>query len=196
MKKISGTLLALLLWAGSAVFLPSSTNAQTKAGEKGAPATKAAPKAAAKAPAGGPPANMIQIMRGIFYPASNVIFAAQATNPDEIKPAKDASTAVNPLESAYGKWTAVENAGMALADGAALLRIAGRRCANGVAAPLNNPDWPKFVTGLREAGLKVYEAAKAKDQDKILDAADAMTTACSNCHEKWRDVEPLSNRCK
>src|SRR5579862_7043785 len=54
-------------------------------------------------------ANLMQLMRGTLYPASNVIFAAQDQNPADVPPAKDPSTAVNPLASSYGKWEAVEN---------------------------------------------------------------------------------------
>jgi cytochrome c556 len=170
------------------------TLAQTKGGAapapKAAPSTKAAPAAKGK---GGRPANLGQLMKGIFYPNSNVIFAAQATNPNDIKPAKDSSTAPNPLESTYGKWEAVENSALALTEAADLLTLPGRRCANGNPVPTANADWPKFVQGLRDAGLTVYKAAQAKDQDKIVDAADVMTTACSNCHEKYREVK---DRCK
>ena len=67
---------------------------------------------------------------------------------------------------------------------------------NGLPAPIRNADWPKFVQDLRAAGLKTYAAAKAKDQDKILDAAEAMTTACSNCHDKYREKETPAQRCK
>jgi Cytochrome C' len=162
---------------------------------------KAAPTAGAKAAtraasAGAPQANLSQLMKGIFYPASNVIFAAQNDNPDSIKPAADPSTATDPLQSAYGKWQAVENAALALTDAAPLLRIAGRMCSNGVAAPLAKADWAGLVRGLQDAGLKVYAAAKTKDQEKIVDAADAMTTACANCHDKYRDVPKPENRCK
>jgi cytochrome c556 len=44
--------------------------------------------------------------------------------------------------------------------------------------------------------MKAYQAAKSKDMDKILDAADAMTTACANCHEKYREKPTLAERCK
>src|SRR5512144_932258 len=47
------------------------------------------------------PATLAQLMKGIFYPSSNVIFAAQGQNPAEVPPDKDAATAVNPLASAY-----------------------------------------------------------------------------------------------
>ncbi len=148
-------------------------------------AAKAAPKAKAVT---GPPANLSQIMKGIFYPNSNVIFAAQNDDPAKVAPAKDPSIAVNPLESSYGKWEAVENSALALADGASLLTIPGRKCSNGKPVPLANADWAKLVRGLRDAGMVVYKAAQSKDQDKIVDAADVMTVACSNCHDKYREV--------
>ena len=111
-------------------------------------------------------------------------------------PAKDPSTATDPLADTYGKWEAVENSALALAESARLLTIPGRKCSNGLPVPIGNADWPKFVQGLRDAGMKAYQAAKAKDMDKIPDAADAMTTACANCHEKYREKPTLADRCK
>jgi hypothetical protein len=35
--------------------------------------------------------------------------------------------------------------------------------------------------------MKAYKAGKSKNDDMILDAADAMTTACANCYDKYRD---------
>jgi hypothetical protein len=141
-------------------------------------------------------ATLAQLMRGTLYPASNVIFAAQNVNPADVPPDKDPGTSLNLLASSYGKWGAVENSGLALAEVANLLMLPGRKCSNGVPVPLTNPDWPKFVQGLREAGMAVYKAAQSKNQDKILEAADTMTTACSNCHEKWREKPNLADRCK
>jgi hypothetical protein len=141
-------------------------------------------------------ANLLQLMRGILYPASNVVFAAQSDNPADVKPAKQPGTATDPLASTYGGWQAVENASLALVESANLLMIPGRKCANGLAAPIDNPDWPKFVQGLREAGMKAYEAARSRNQDKILDAADNITTACANCHEKWREKPNSADRCR
>ena len=84
-------------------------------------------------------------------------------------------------------------AGLAIAEAASLLTVPGRKCSNGRAVPIGNADWPKLVQGLRDAGMAAYKAAQAKNQDKILDAADVMTTACANCHEKYR--EKPSCRC-
>jgi hypothetical protein len=135
-------------------------------------------------------------MKGIFFSNSNVIFFAQSKNPTDVTPAKDASLATDPLENTYGKWEAVENSALAIADGANLLSVPGRKCSNGRAVPMANADWAKLVQGVREAGLKAYAAAHAKDQDKILDAADTLSTACSNCHDKYREKPTPADRCK
>ena len=141
-------------------------------------------------------ANLAQLMKGILFPNSNVIFFAQGEDPAKVPPAKDPSVATDPLADTYGRWEAVENSGLALAESANLLTIPGRKCSNGLAVPIGNADWPKFVQGLREAGMKAYKAAQSKDMDKILDAADAMTTACANCHEKYREKPTPADRCK
>jgi cytochrome c553 len=141
-------------------------------------------------------ADLRQLMRGTLFPASNIVFAAQDQNPADVPPAKDPATAVNLLASAYGKWEAIENSALALSEVANLLMLPGRKCANGRAVPINNPDWPKFVQGLRDAGIVVYKAAQTKNQDKIVDAADVMTTACANCHDKYREKPNLADRCQ
>ena len=158
-----------------------------------APATA---KGKAATPASRNPATLAQLMKGIFFPSSNVIFAAQGDNPNDVTPAKDPATAVNPLASSYGKWEAVENAGLAITEAANLLTVPGRKCSNGRPVPVTNADWPKLVQGLRAAGMAAYKAAQSKNQDKILDAADVMTTACANCHDKYREKPNLADRCK
>src|SRR6185312_15009673 len=40
-----------------------------------------------------PPANLNQLMRGTFYPAANVVFAAQDVNPADVPRAKDPNMA-------------------------------------------------------------------------------------------------------
>ena len=156
-----------------------------------APAKPAPAKPAAAAPAR-PAAgarvqgNLLQVMRGVIYPASNVVFAAQE-DPAAVKPAEDPSTSPNPLSSTYGGWNAVENAGISLAESANLLTLPGRRCSNGKPVPMQNADWAPFVQGLRDAGMAVYKAAQSKNQDTVLEAVDQMTVACSNCHDVYRE---------
>jgi hypothetical protein len=158
--------------------------------DKGAAKAPTKPVAAASV---GRPATLAQLMKGVLYPASNVIFAAQDTDPAKVPQAKDAGMAINPLESAYGKWEAVENASLALAEASSLITLSGRKCSNGRAVPIANPDWAKLAQNVRTAGLLAFKAAQAKDQDKIVDAAGAITEACANCHDKYREV---AVRCK
>jgi hypothetical protein len=175
---------ASVLLAGFFIVVVGRSEAQVKPpGRGGAPAPQAE-------------ATLAQLMKGILFPNSNVIFFAQSDDPAKVPPAKDPSVATDPLANTYGKWEAVENSGLALAEAANLLTIPGRKCSNGLPVPMGNADWPKFVQGLREAGMKAYKAAQSKDMDKVLDAADTMTSACANCHEKYREKPTLADRCK
>lgn len=132
------------------------------------------------------PADLAQLMKGIVFPSANVFFAAQSDDPASIKPDLKPSASPNPLTSVFGKWEAVENSALAMAESSSLLSLPGRKCSNGVDVPLTNPDWKQFVTELREAGLTAYKAAQSKDQEKVIEAADAVTTACSHCHARYR----------
>ena len=183
--------LVLLAWMGTWTHIavgqtptpaPSAASAQKKSG--------------VAAPAPRVYANLAQLMRGILFPASNVIFAAQNDDPNKIPPAKDPATATDLLASSYGQWQAVENSSLALSEAATLLMIPGRKCSNGLPVPIRNADWPKFVQGLRDAGMTAYKAAQSKNTDNILRAADAITEACANCHNKYREKPTLADRCK
>jgi hypothetical protein len=170
----------LIACAGMATFFLELAAAQTPA------PTKAASGAVAAAPRA--EGNLAQVMRGILFTNSNVIFFAQGKDPAAVKPAEDPSSSTDPLSDTYGGWVAVENSAIALSESANLLTIPGRLCSNGKPVPIKNADWPKFVQGLRAAGMVAYKAAQSKNEDKMLDAADAVTTACMNCHVKYRDV--------
>lgn len=152
-------------------------------------------RAEAQTPAPPVPATLSQLMKGTLYPASNVVFAAQDENPADVPRAKDPNMATDLLTSSYGKWEAVENSALAIAEVANLLTLPGRKCTNGVDVPLGNADWARFVQELRDAGMTAYAAAQAKNQDKITDAAGVLTTACANCHNRYRErARPA--RCK
>lgn len=140
-------------------------------------------------PAAAYTANVQQVMRGILFPNSNVVFAAQGDDPAGVKKDDRPSQAVNPLASAYGGWEAVANSALALTESARLLEIA-RACSNGKPAPIQSATWKKGLSELRAAGLSAYKAAQAKSQDGILDATDQISMACSTCHDKYREKEP------
>ena len=131
-------------------------------------------------------ATVLQVMRGVLYPSSNVIFAAQSDDPATIEQAEDPATATDPLKSTYGGWEAVMNAGLALTESARLLEVP-RACSNGQQAPIDAEMWKQGLTELRAAGLAAFEAGKAKDQDKVLEAADKVVTSCSTCHDQYRE---------
>ena len=154
--------------------------------------THAQPAAARALPV---PATLNQLMRGTLYPASNIVFAAQDLDPANVPRAKDPSMATDLLTSSYGKWEAVENSALAMTELAELLTLPGRTCANGVDVPVKNPDWVKFVQELRDAGMSAYAAAKAKDQDKMIEVSDVLANACMHCHIKYREKK-FADRCK
>lgn len=180
---------ALLICAAVLSARPAGAQAPSASARPKSPKTSSTPAAKAEG-------NLAQVMRGILFPNSNIIFFAQSMDPTSVKPSADPSMATDPLAGTYGGWVAVENSGIALSEAANLLMIPGRVCSNGRPVPLKNPDWAKLVQGLRDAGMAAYKAAQTKDQEKIVDVSDTVTTACQNCHVKYRDAPGgLANRC-
>ena len=140
-------------------------------------------------------ANLLQLMRGILYPSSNVIFAAQ----DDLSkqpPVDDASTSPNPLTTTYGGWQAVENAALALSESANLILLPGRMCSNGKPAPVRRADWVKYAQGLRDAGRAAYKAAQSKNREAMVDVSGTVSDACSACHDVYREKKGgVQDRC-
>jgi hypothetical protein len=180
---------SFLLIAGSFVIATAALVAQAPA--RGGQTAKPAPGGHAAAPAASAdaPATVLQVMRAILFPSSNVVFSAQADDPAAVKKASDPSTATDPLASTYGGWEAVANSAIALKESARLLEVP-RSCSNGKPAPIQTATWKKGLTQLREAGQAAYKAAQAKNQDQVLDAAEKITTACSTCHDPYREKTP------
>ena len=133
---------------------------------------------------------LLQVMRGIFFPNSNVVFSAQTVDPASVKKDSDPTASVNPLAGNYGGWEAIENSGIAMAEAANLLTTPGRVCGNGKPVPVQNADWQRFVQGLRDAGMATYKAGQSKNMDMVVEAADTVTTACMNCHDVYREKTP------
>ena len=112
---------------------------------------------AAQAPAAQAPqihGSLIQVMRGILFINSNIVYAAQSDDPATIEPDEFAATSPSALKSLYGKWMAVENAGIAMAEAANLLTIPGRRCSNGRPVPLQDPKWGEWVQACATQGWR------------------------------------------
>jgi hypothetical protein len=128
-----------------------------------------------------------QVMRGILFPNSNIIFDAQDRDPAAEPDPNDPTASVHAFHSTYGGWESVENASIALAEAANLVAMPGRNCANGKPVPLNDPEFQNGLTVLREVSLASYKAAQSKDMDAMLDIADKLTQACASCHDVYRD---------
>ena len=154
--------------------------------------------ATTSAPAAEVHADLNQLMRGVLYPAANVVFFAQGDDPGAVKfvPGHDPSMATDPLTSTFGGWQAVENASLALAESANLLLMPGRVCSNGTPVPVKDPAWTTFVQQVRDTSMLAYKAAQAKDQDKMIAISEPLSASCAGCHRKWRDRKTPANRCK
>ena len=82
----------------------------------------------------------------------------------------------------------VENAAIALADSVDLILAPGRLCQNG-----RNADFQRLAQNMRKAGRAVLRAARTKSQEKVSDATNDLTDACSGCHEAYRDTGPADS---
>ena len=84
-----------------------------------------------------PHANLAQVMRGIPFTFSNIVFDAQAQDPGAPRSAAEVTgSATETFKNVYGGWQEVENSALALAETANLLMIPGRLCENGKPVPV------------------------------------------------------------
>ena len=159
--------------------------------------TQAQPPApAASAAAAKPYGTLAQLMRGIPFPNSNIIFDTQSTDPAAAqKPPEAGAPASQTFGGVYGGWQAVENASIALQETGNLLLIPGRMCENGRPAPIDQEDFKKWAQGLIDAGAASYKAAQSKNMDQMVEVSGTVADACAACHEKYRDKEDLKMRC-
>ena len=150
--------------------------------------------------------DLAEVMRGILFPNSNIIFDAQTNNPDDPVEAVEGDSTSARFATIYTGWEALENAAVALVEAANLIELP-RNCELnedevgriGNPAPIERDDWKQYVAGLRAAGRTAYEWAQARvydDFDVILMTGD-IAEACSNCHGVYRDsyTDPPRPRC-
>jgi cytochrome c' len=141
-----------------------------------------------------PAGTLAQVMRGIYFPNSNLIFDVQQHDPAAAKkPGESGGAATDTYGSAYSGWEVVENAAIALTDGVDLILSPGRRCQNGKPVPSRDASFQKFARNMRTAGLAVLEAAHTKNQEKVSDATNDLADACSGCHDMYRDKGPADS---
>ncbi len=159
-----------------------------------APSQPPAESAAAAGPTPKPYASLAQVMQGIPFPASNLIFDTQSNDPAAAKTA-EGTTATAQFSGVYGGWLAVENAAITLSETANLIMIPGRLCRNGRPVPLDQEDYRKAAQGLADAGQAALKAAQSKNLDAMVDVSGTVADACAACHEKYRDKDDEKDRC-
>ena len=131
-----------------------------------------------------------KLMRGIPFPASNIIFDAQSTDPGakrrrrrtprrRHRSSTRASTAAG-RRSRTRRWRSQETAN--------LITIPGRMCENGKPVPLDQDDFKKWAANLAAAGEAAFKAAQSKNLDAMVDVAGTVSDACAMCHEKYRET--------
>ena len=146
--------------------------------------------AAAAAPAPAAHMNMLQLMRAFPFPHSNVLFDTQTRDPVGAEKKESMAFSVYRWQDSdtYAGWEGVETSALALAEMAPLLLIP-RQCANGLPAPVDQPDWKAAVEGLVSAGNDAHKAALTKNLDEMLAVSETLVNSCSACHDKYRDVD-------
>lgn len=142
--------------------------------------------------------NMLQLMRAFPFPHANVLFDTQTRDP--IGPEKKESMVFSVYRwqdsDTYAGWEGVENSALALAEIAPIL-LTPRSCANGLPAPVDQPEWKAAVQGLVAVGEKAHTAAQTKNLDEMLAVGETLANACAACHDKYRDVDlEGGTRCK
>ena len=143
-----------------------------------------------------PYANLAQVMRGIPFTFSNIVFDAQAKDPGAPRAAAEVTSgATETFKNVYGGWQEVENSALALAEASNLLMIPGRVCENGKPVPVQEDTYRKAAEGLAAAGRAAYKAAQSKNMDAMLDVSETVSVACSKCHEPYRDFDDQKQRC-
>jgi mono/diheme cytochrome c family protein len=160
---------------------------------------------AAAAPSGAqgrvypPLGNMAQLMRGIFFPNSNLIFTVQTRDPGApAKPTADNPNAgfsfVDWGAGIYGGWELVDNAALALADASPLMLVPGMRCENGRLAPVTEPEWIKYTEELIAVSRRVYRLSQTRNQEAVAEATGDLSDACAACHGVYRESRGRGGR--
>jgi len=151
-------------------------------------AAAAVPAGAVRAPVG----NLAQLMRGIFFPNSNLIFAVQQQDPGAAKGPTNVQAGTSTIfdwgMGIYTGWQVVDNAAIALADISPVMLNPDLRCENGKPAPVTDPDWIKFTEQMITMSKEIYRLSQTRNQEAVSDATGDLSDACAACHAAYRDV--------
>jgi mono/diheme cytochrome c family protein len=158
------------------------------------PASRTTAARTAAAPMYPPVGNMAQLMRGVFFPNSNLIFTVQTRDP--AAPVPPPSPAAGGAgfsvfewgQGIYTGWPVIENAAAALADASPLMLAPGLRCENGRLAPVTDADWIRFTDDMIAVAKRTYRLAQMRSQEAVSEATGDLSDACAACHRAYRDV--------
>jgi len=176
-------------------------------GTSPAPSQSPTSAGSARAPVFPPAGNLAQVMRGILFPSSNLIFNVQTNDPGaplpQRPPNQPASAGFSWVDwgaGVYPGWELVDYAAVALTESAPLMLTPGRRCENGKPVPVQDPEWVKFTIELADAGKAAYKASQTRKQEVVSDVTEQIADACLHCHQVYRDkrggrnTSDISNR--
>jgi len=154
---------------------------------------------ASSAPSYAATGTLNQVMRGILFPSSNVLFDVQTRDPGAGPKGgvarADAATTSSRYGDVYSPWQVVDAAAISIAEIGPVLMQPGRRCENGKPVPVDRDDWKRYVQGVVDAGRAAYRASQMRSQDAVSEATNGISDACANCHRVYRDVASAAMRC-
>jgi mono/diheme cytochrome c family protein len=141
-----------------------------------------------------PTGTLNQLMRGVFFPNSNLLFTVQTRDPAAPVPppdpaAKGAGFSVFEWgQGIYTGWPVIENAAAALADASPWMLTPGLRCENGRMAPVTEADWIRFTEQMISVARRGYRLSQTKNQEAVAEWTGDLSDACAACHSVYRDV--------
>jgi hypothetical protein len=107
-----------------------------------------------------PLASVQQIMTIMTIPASDAIFGAAGDPP-----------------KADGGWLTIQNNALMLAESGNLLMLPGRA--------QDNQEWLQQSLAMIDAARTAYDAAGARNGEKLAEAGDKIYATCETCHDKY-----------
>lgn len=149
----------------------------------------------AQGPSSEPAGTLAQVMRGIFFPNSNIIFDVQARDPEAPAGENDDGTVSSTFASIYAGWPSIENAAISIAEGTTLLMLEGRLCQNGLDVPLADTEFVEYAREMEDVARAAAAVAATKDRDAMINATNDLAGGCENCHSAYRRY-PEENRCQ
>ena len=181
-KTVRAALTGAVVLFGAAIIVT-----QTTARQRSTPSTPPEPSRK-------PEATLAELMRGINFPNSNIIFNVQYYDPADARPGYDQGD--KPFSwtewgaTIYSGWEVIEYAAVVLGEAPDLILKPGRLCSNGKPAPVEREDFRKYAQGLRDAADALRKAARAKNKDEVAKLTDQLADACVSCHVVFRNTPP------